>query len=114
MSSLLQFEGKIDKKGVHLMALLDNGHDIVKDGYKPYIECFEDVYKCQCGCGKTFPAIYTFIRKPKGMWGCWVVFHWNNTDHVPDLSTPMSLKQTDRPKDLKRISNEESSQYWHS
>lgn len=112
MSSLSQFDGEISKQGVHLMALLDNGYDIVTQGYKPYIECFEDIYQCECG--KIHPAIYTFIRKPRGMWGCWVVFRWNNEEHVPDLSTPMSLKLRDRPKDLKRMSNEDASKYWHS
>jgi hypothetical protein len=112
MSSLLQFEGKIEKRGVHLMALLDNGHDIVRDGYKPYIECFEDVYQCECG--EVHPAIYTFCRKPRGVWGPWVVFRWCNQKHVPDLSTPMSLKPGERPRDLKRMSNEESTKYWHS
>lgn len=109
MSSLLQFRGDITRKGVVLEALLNNEKSILEAGY---LGCYEDVHTCTV-CNKQHPRIYTFVRKPRGMFGCWVIFHWNNEDHVPDLSCPINLKLKDRPKDLKRLSDEESSELWH-
>ena len=105
MSSLLQFNGTISKKGVHLETYKCKRLDDF-----PYREDLE-TYKCNV-CGREHPHIYIFIRKPIGMCGCWVVFRWNNEEHVPDLSCPFGLEKM--PRDAKRLNEEESSKIWHS
>lgn len=107
MSSLMQFNGKVDRRGVHLQAYL-----MAKDPEQTWSLGKEvETYVCPT-CGREHSYIYIFIRKPKGMFGPWVVFRWNGEDHVPDLSCPMYLYKI--PKDAKRLSEEESSKIWHS
>ena len=61
-----------------------------------------------------YPFLWEFYRKPKGMWGNWVVFRWNNEDHVPDLSVPMSMFDFQMPRDARKLSAEESAKHWKS
>lgn len=56
------------------------------------------------------PQLYRCWRKPVGMFGCWVVFRYNGTENVPDLSCPISTLQL--PRDAKPLSVEEQQQYW--
>ena len=58
------------------------------------------------------PRLYRFYRRPKGMFGCWVVFQFNSADQVPDLSCPMALLQL--PRDAKPLTDEESASHWKS
>ena len=103
MSSLMQFQGEISSRGVHLMAYLvkdDNGHLI-------------DIEVEPCpSCGREHPVLYTFIRKPRGMLGCCVKFQYNGESHVPDLSIPLHLERL--PRDAVRMDAAKSRDYWHS
>lgn len=105
MSSLMQFGGKITREGVHLQAI-----QVVKDS-SLYGRTDQHEFACP-QCKRWHPRIFTFIRKPKGMFGCWVVFQYNGEEHVPDLSVPISLERL--PRDAKPMSLEESMKTWHS
>lgn len=103
MSSLLQFNGQVNQqKGIGLMFYLDN---------KPTIGLYgSEVYQCQCG--KSHEQLYRAWRKPREMFGPWVVFQYNGEQHIPDLSVPISVDIL--PKDAKPLSIAECSAYWHS
>ena len=62
------------------------------------------------GSKTTVPKLYEVYRKPAGTFGCWVVFRWNNEEHVPDLSVPISV--TKLPHDAKPISDDDAAKYW--
>ena len=94
MGSLLQFNGRIDRKrGVGLMFTS--------------AECYE----CP-QCGKSHEQLYRAWRKPCGMYGPWVVFRYNGAEHVPDLSVPIRIDQL--PRDAQPMTIEECAAYWHS
>lgn len=109
MSSLMQFKGKITRKGVHLEAYLGRKWDL-GSGMK-YEDTFVEPYTCKT-CGKVHPIIHIFVRKPRGMFGPWVIFEYNGEKQVPDLSCPLEIGKM--PRDAKRLTEEESSKIWHS
>ena len=109
MSSLMQFRGQCDRKrGV--------GLQFVKIRKEPWVSGLTrdvDVEKYDCKtCGQQHAKIHVAYRKPRGMFGCWVVFCYNGEEHVPDLSVPISIEKL--PRDAKPLSDEECSKYWHS
>jgi len=111
MSSLLQFNGKVESGKVGLQfTLVRKIPWIVGDLHltKP-----EDVDTHICTvCGGSHARIHEAFRKPAGMFGCWVVFRYNGEEHVPDLSIPISVEKL--PRDARRLNDTESSQYWHT
>lgn len=102
MSSLLQFNGQISRKGVQLEAYLV----LEDDEFKP-----AESVPCET-CGGAHPQLYGFWRKPAGMMGCWVVFRYNGEEHVPDLSIPIRLRTL--PRDARPFSLGENAKSWHS
>src|SRR5262249_36331966 len=114
--SLLQFNGQISKDGVHLQfyQTTPNIQDIAGLGaiYKDKPTSGVPVELVACQCGKSHPRIYIAVRKPKGMFGQWVVFRYNGKDQVPDLSCPIA--EFSLPKDAKPVSDTDNSQIWHS
>jgi hypothetical protein len=119
MSSLLQFRGKVDKKGVHIEVYKTiPGRKEIEwetgtDGGRPTMNwgaSWEETFECS-KCGKIHPILYTFARKPAGMFGCWVQFKYNGEIHVPDLSCPYGVGKL--PKGSKRMTQEESEKAWH-
>jgi len=102
MSSLMQFNGRIEKGKVGLLFQL-----IKKDGYK-----IINTDEFQCSCGKNHPNIYEAFRKPAGMFGCWVVFRYNGQENVPDLSIPIDIEVL--PRGAKKLTQELAEKYWHS
>ena len=103
MSSLLQHKGKVNHQGVGLIGY----KQISPDSYgKPAEE-----YTCET-CGRNHPVLYEFFRKPRGMFGCWVVFMYNGKEQVPDLSTPLWLDNI--PRGSRKMSKLEATDYWHS
>jgi hypothetical protein len=62
------------------------------------------------GTTTTCPKLYRIFRRPVGMMGCWVVFRWDNAEHVPDLSVPVTVEKL--PRDAKPLTDEEAAQYW--
>ena len=126
MSSLLQFNGSITKKGVGLQ-FIQTKKKIYHFGYgnKIYVDPvtmdpwtgettgYPDKYLCPY-CGSLHPYIWVAYRKPAGMFGCWVVFRYNGQEEVPDLSIPISLKPGEKlPKGAVKLSGIESSKIWH-
>ena len=114
-TSLLQFNGKIDKRGVQLQfVLVGEGRlcrydDIEYISYslaKP-IDTFDD---CPI-CGKTHSHIYLAYRKPAGVFGHWVVFRYLGEEHVPDLSIPIRVPRP--PRGSVRCDELESARIWH-
>lgn len=105
MSSLLQFSGQIDRKrGVGLLFYLER---TLANGWQ-----HEDVESAPCSsCGRDHPQLYRAWRKPRGMFGCWVVFRYNGCDQVPDLSVPIAVERL--PRDAKPLSTDEAAEYWH-
>lgn len=108
MSSLLQFGGEIGKKGVRL--------EFVKS-YIPWGECHQfckpqegESVPCSV-CNEEHPQLYVAWRKPRGMFGVWVVFQYNGQEQVPDLSIPIDVEKL--PRDARPLSLEENSQAWH-
>lgn len=122
MSSLLQFNGEISRKGVGLQF-----YTVVKDepnwtkyngpdAYKPSPDSTtftepNDTFTCQV-CGRKHPRVSVAFRKPVGMFGPWVVFRYNGGEQVPDLSIPIPVFQL--PIGARTLSDEESSKIWHS
>lgn len=125
MSSLLQHHGGYHRtKGVELLLYLQH-----KEPYK-----WDDVYTnnvdgvgdyCPLGFHPVdsepielqwndslhiVPKLYRIYRKPKGMFGCWVIFRFNGVDQVPDLSVPIAVDKL--PRDAKPLTNQEQIVYW--
>ena len=126
MSSLLQFNGKIDKKkGVGLLAYkvekgpewdkyngpLSNNPSPTSTTFAQPSEVFTATRPSD-GAQVRLEILYEFFRKPRGMCGHWVVFMYNGEEHVPDLSHPMGLFKI--PRDARRLSEEESAERWFS
>lgn len=106
MTSLLQFHGKVDADGVHLVFMLEKPSETNPYGNDP-VETF------QCPeCGGEHSVLHTAIRKPAGLWGHWVVFRYLGDEHVPDLSIPISVPSL--PRGSVRMTDEEAADYWHS
>ena len=117
MSSLLQFSGKVSRKGVHLQfyQTIPNTADIAGLGpiYKDMPTSGQAVETVVCSqCQKSHPRIFTVARKPKGMFGQWVVFRYNGKDNVPDLSCPIAEFRL--PRDAKPVTDEQNTAIWHS
>lgn len=99
MSSLMQFNGRVDSRGVHLQVYKVDGPNE------------EHMFFCP-RCRGQHPRIFVFVRKPCGMFGCWVVFRYNGEENVPDLSCPFGLSKL--PRDAKPLNLVESMKIWHS
>ena len=56
------------------------------------------------------PVLYRIWRKPRGMFGCWVVFNINGEEMAPDLSVPTRLLKL--PRDAERLTHDEAAHYW--
>ena len=119
MSSLLQFNGVIDKRGVGLEFIKST---IVKQkviGFdRGTLETwttddtdYDEKHVCTV-CGQLHPRMYVAFRKPCGMWGCWVKFRYGGEVNAPDLSIPITVKEY--PKGAIRMSDVESSRMWHN
>ena len=108
MSSLLQFRGEVTRKGV----VLEMYRTRENPRYSGSAICGDIIDEVMCPtCQKTHARLYKVTRKPLGMFGCWVVFRWNNETHVPDLSHPIAVFTL--PKDAKPVSDEENATMWH-
>lgn len=128
MSILLQFGGKYSSKGVHLQFVHTTPSEkfIEREIYPTgaigpkvreyYLKDSESCGDTTDGVfvpgGKFYPRIWTAPRKPRGMFGCWVVFKYNGRDQVPDLSVPIHVFKL--PKDAKPMTNEETINIWKS
>jgi hypothetical protein len=119
MSSLLQFNGTVDKRGVGLEFIKST---IVKqrvfgfdrgtlETWTTEDKDYDEKHLCTI-CGKLHPRMYVAFRKPCGMFGCWVQFRYNGEVEVPDLSIPITVKKY--PKGAIRMSDVESSRMWHN
>ena len=119
MSSLLQFNGTIDKRGVGLEFIKSTVVKTVPIGFdRGTLETwttdetdYDEKHVCTI-CGQLHPRMYVAFRKPLGMWGCWVKFQYNGEVNVPDLSIPITVKEY--PKGAIRMSDVESSRMWHN
>lgn len=112
MSSLLQFRGNIDRRGVGLefYRTLPQHHQTGEPEDNPLFGKEAELVPCSI-CGKQHPRLYVAYRKPRGMFGCWVVFQWNGEEHVPDLSCPMAEFKI--PRDATALDDETSNKRWH-
>lgn len=117
MSSLLQHDGEITRKGVWIKCTRVHYGVMPGEGYHRTHDAELYVKPCPT-CGKHHPVVYKFARKPAGMLGCWVVFRINGNEQVPDLSVPMSFdgtcKKQQPPRDSVMLSVDEAAKYWHS
>ena len=102
MSSLLQFNGNIDRQGVHIQCYLN--------GDKGFLGAAETVTDPETG--RELPVLYTFARKPAGMLGCWVVFRYLGEKHVPNMSCPLNLDTL--PRGAVRMTDDETLETWRS
>ncbi len=110
MSSLMQFNGSITRKGVFLQCYQTTPNP---DPILASLESSGDNTDClYMPGGKVLPRLWVFPRKPKGMCGCWVVFQFNGSEHVPDLSCPMALFQ--RPRDARPMTIADTIRTWQS
>ena len=108
MSSLLQFQGSVTRKGVEL----EMYRTIENPRYSGSAISGDVAELAPCvQCGKAHARLYKVTRKPRGMFGCWAVLRWNNEEHVPDLSCPIAVFAL--PKDAKPVSDEENAILWH-
>ena len=128
MSSLMQFNGKVTRQGVHLQFTHTTPsqkfmeREIYPTGaIGPKVRDYYLLDSEGCGDstdgiffpgGKFYPRIWTVARKPKGMCGCWVVFRYNGADHAPDLSCPIGTFKL--PKDAMPMTNEDCIRTWKS
>ena len=107
MSSLLQHPGRVTSKGVGLIMTLVKSAEPGTDGYaEPVHERWCDV------CSKHHEQLYEVFRKPVGMLGQWVLFHYNGERHAPDLSVPIMV--TKLPRGAREFSSYEAENYWHA
>ena len=121
MSSILQHRGRVIQRGVELLMYKTYKVEEISFYDVPYQEelressiTFDEhaqVFNCH-KCKGTHPVLYRIWRKPVGKWGNWVVFRWNNKEHVPDLSLPIGVEEL--PRDAKRLSYQEMEDVWHS
>lgn len=118
MSSLLQHHGGRSKDGRKVELLCYP----VKKGEQWEKYCGKDAYNPNPN-STTFcdpveldtsgnPHLYRFYRRPVGLCGHWVVFRYNGSEHVPDLSIPIALHKL--PRDAEKLTDEESVKYWKS
>ena len=108
MSSLLQFKGntKGGKVGLQFYRTAKQENDKVP------LLC-EPTEQVPCAiCGKSHPRLWIAYRRPVGMCGCWVVFRYLGTEHVPDLSLP--IPTFDIPKGAVKSTDKENANLWHS
>lgn len=117
MSSLLQHDGEINRRGVWIKATRVHYGVMPGEGYHRTHDAELYVKPCTI-CGKHHAALYKFPRKPCGMFGCWVQFRINGSVQVPDLSVPMSFDGTCKaqqiPRDAVMLDVEAASKFWHS
>jgi len=119
MSSLLQFNGAIDKRGVGLEFIKSTKVENKVIGFdRGTLETwttehkdYDEKHLCTI-CGQLHPRMYVAFRKPCGMFGRWVQFRYNGEINVPDLSIPITVDKY--PKDAIRMSDVESSRMWHN
>ncbi len=97
MSSLMQFNGKVSKRGVALEFYQTRESD--KDYLKGSETCGDITDFIACPGGKVLPRIWTAERKPAGMFGCWVLWRVNGETHSYDLSCPIGTFKL--PRDAK-------------
>lgn len=116
MSSLMQFSGDVQRKGVGLEFYLTtpNTRDIAGLGpiHKDSPTSGDEVELVECAqCKGKHPRLYVAYRKPAGMCGNWGVFRINGKEEVPDLSCPIATFKL--PKDAKAMTDEENMIAWH-
>lgn len=134
MSSLLQFSGNTGKHGVELQFYQTvqtfsieqvrawawdtdsdtysfDVYDVVQKSID--VECLgNDAELVPCAiCGGKHNRLWVAWRKPRGMFGPWVVFEYNGEKHVPDLSIPIATFKL--PHDAKPLSDAQNAEYWH-
>ena len=106
MSSLMQFDGLVGRRGVRLefskgvLPWEEAGHRFV---YREPVPCPT--------CGKDHAQLYVAWRKPCGMFGPWVQFRFNGEVHAPDLSIPIDVWKI--PRDARPLSPEDNAAAWH-
>jgi len=119
MSSLLQFNGTIDKRGVGLEFIKSTkvkryvyGFDSqTLETWTTESTDYDEKHLCTV-CGQLHPRMYVAFRKPCGMFGCWVEFRYHGEVQVPDLSIPITVQEY--PKGAIRMDDVESSRMWHN
>lgn len=109
MSSLLQFSGNTGKRGIELQFY----QTTPKEGDMSGIACLgNDAELVPCAiCGNKHNRLWVAWRKPRGMFGPWVIFEYNGKMHVPDLSIPIATFKL--PRDAKPLNDKQNSEYWH-
>ena len=118
MSSLLQHHGgrSADGRKVELLAYqVQKGDDWeTYNGPNAYNPCPTSTAFCdQVALDSSGnPQLWRFYRRPKGMWGNWVVFRINGADAVPDLSCPQPMLRL--PRDATPLTDTESVTHWKS
>lgn len=116
MSSLLQHHGctTTPKRGrVELLMYLTHEEPYPHtDRITKTVDSEPVKYTRPNGSLTTCPKLYRVWRKPVGMWGCWVVFRYNNEKHVPDLSVPIGVDRL--PRDAEALTHDEATRYWFS
>lgn len=111
MSSLMQFEGKVGRKGVQLIAYLIEWYDRKIRDANGVTELVHHTWRDKELIGETKnPALYTFWRKPCDQMGAWVGFRYNGEVHFPDLSIPIRLEKL--PRDAERVGDQAALRYW--
>ena len=109
MSSLLQFNGTVDERGVGLLFYL------VGKGEPSYSDPVETIARTDDrppGSFPRHPVLYRAFRKPVGMLGCWVQFRYLGRVNAPDLSLPVAVDTV--PRGAVRLTDEEIATYWQS
>lgn len=129
MSSLLQFNGTVSRRGVDLQFCLIRkvskvigeaanvygplnygSPDFVDRGFVTVRDEYVDVIT-DPATGRTLPRLAIATRRPCGMFGCWVVFRYLGAEHVPDLSVPISVERL--PRGARVCSNAETIALWN-
>jgi hypothetical protein len=119
VSSLLQFDGAISRRGVRLEFYQTSETErwykhsatlAMGEPSSPIMGAIVEPVQCEA-CGRSHARLYTAWRKPKGTMGHWVVFRVNGKDTVPDLSTPIATFRL--PRDARPMTDAENSVAWH-
>lgn len=103
MSSLLQFSGIVDHRGVGLLFYVTYDGSLLSPS--------RETFPCN-RCVRLHETLYRAFRRPVGMLGCWVQFRYNGKIHAPDLSLPIPVAEV--PLGATRLNETEAIAYWHS
>ena len=105
MSSLLQSPGRSTRERGHEI-FISRGSEWIGNEHKA-----TEPTTCE-RCHSKHEKLYRIWRKPRGMFGPWVLWRVNGADRPLDLSIPYTVDKI--PRGAEPLTEEEAANYWHN